>query len=155
MKKLDTKIITKIIELMKDSDLTEFQIEEEGLKLCIKRGLPTTSYISSPNQVQLLTPQTANPIHTDSSPAKPVIETNVHIIKSPMVGTFYKSSSPDNPPFINVGDKVEKTTTVCILEAMKVMNEIHAEVQGTVIEVLAENGQTIEYGQPLFKVKLG
>lgn len=71
-----------------------------------------------------------------------------------MVGTFYKASSPENPPLVKVGDKVENTTTVCILEAMKVMNEIHAEIQGFVAEVLVENGQTIEYGQPLFKIKL-
>lgn len=140
---------------MKESDLTEFQIEEEGLKLCIKRGFPANAYASGITQVQLSPPTAAQQAHTEAIAAKANSEANIHLIKSPMVGTFYKSASPDSPPFIKVGDKVEKNTTVCILEAMKVMNEIHAEIQGVVVEVLAENGQTIEYGQPLFKVKLG
>lgn len=138
---------------MKESDLTEFQIKEEGLELCIKRGFPLTSNAPATTQVHL-TPQAPAP-PTNTTPQAPTVEANIHFIKSPMVGTFYKASSPDNPPLVKVGDKVEKTTTVCILEAMKVMNEIHAEVQGTVVEVLIENGQTIEYGQPLFKIKLG
>lgn len=149
---MDTKTITKIIELMKESDLTEFKIEEEGLKLCIKRGFTTNPCTSGMTTHVQLTPQ---PVHPLNPITHPVNESNVHFIKSPMVGTFYKSSSPDNPPFAKVGDKVEKTSIVCILEAMKVMNEIHAEVQGVIVEVLADNGQTIEYGQPLFKVKLG
>lgn len=139
---------------MKESDLTEFQIEEEGLKLCIKRGSIASSYCGTP-QIQYQHQPAAISAQADTAASKPANDPNIHLIKSPMVGTFYKSSSPETPPFIKVGDKVEKNTTVCILEAMKVMNEIHAEIQGVIIEVLAENGQTIEYGQPLFKVKLG
>lgn len=138
---------------MKESDLTEFQIEEEGLKLCIKRGSPVP-YTSGVPQVQLQQQPVNSPAQNDVALTKPV-EANTHVIKSPMVGTYYKSSSPDNPPFVKIGDKVDKSTVVCILEAMKVMNEIHAEIQGTIVEILIENGQTVEYGQPLFKVKLG
>lgn len=139
---------------MKESDLSEFQIKEEGLELCIKRGFsPSTPNSGLPTQVHLTPQPVATPANSHHQPV--IEEANIHFIKSPMVGTFYKASSPDNPPLVKVGDKVEKTTTVCILEAMKVMNEIHAEVQGTIIEVLIENGQTIEYGQPLFKIKLG
>lgn len=139
---------------MKESDLTEFQIEEEGLKLCIKRGSPVfqTSIIPQVQPSNQAANLSAQP---DAAAGKSNNEANIHLIKSPMVGTFYKSSSPENPPFIKIGDKVEKNTVVCILEAMKVMNEIHAEVQGVIVEILGENGQTIEYGQPLFKVKLG
>lgn len=137
---------------MKESDLSEFQIKEEGLELCIKRGFTPSN---SQPQVQIA-PQAAVS-HANAVPVQqaPVEEAKVHYIKSPMVGTFYKASSPDNPALVKVGDKVHKTTTVCILEAMKVMNEIHAEIEGVVMEVLIENGQTTEYGQPLFKIKLG
>jgi acetyl-CoA carboxylase biotin carboxyl carrier protein len=76
-------------------------------------------------------------------------------VKSPMVGTFYRSPSPENPSFVEAGAKVEDKTVVCIIEAMKIMNEIQAETKGTVVEVLVENGQPVEYGQRLFKIKLG
>lgn len=138
---------------MKESDLTEFQIKEEGLELCIKRGFPLPTSTTPTTQGQLPPQSPTSPDNTTTH--HPIPEANIHFIKSPMVGTYYKASSPDNPPLVKVGDKVEKNTTVCILEAMKVMNEIHAEVQGTVMEILIENGQTIEYGQPLFKIKLG
>lgn len=141
---------------MKESDLSEFQIKEEGLELCIKRGFTPSiqqSGISTPAQ---FAPQTVTvPVSAPPAQQASAVDEKTHYIKSPMVGTFYKASSPDNPPLVRVGDKVDKTTTVCILEAMKVMNEIHAEVQGVVTEILVENGQTTEYGQPLFKIKLG
>ena len=98
------------------------------------------------------------PIQQSSSPSTPAqddvpVDTNFEFIKSPMVGTFYSSPSPESPPFISPGDKVKADSVVCILEAMKVMNEIHAEMSGSIIEVMAQNGQTVEYGQPLFKIK--
>lgn len=140
---------------MKESDLSEFQIKEEGLELCIKRGFTPSISHSGANPHFQIAPQTQAAVNTTSAQQPPVEEAKVHFIKSPMVGTFYKATSPDNPPLVKVGDKIEKTTTVCILEAMKVMNEIHAEIQGVIMEILVENGQTTEYGQPLFKVKLG
>lgn len=152
---MDTKTITKIIELMKESDLTEFRIEEEGLKLRIKRGFSSNQFATGITTEGQFFPQLpVQPINTQGPTPQPINESKIHFIKSPMVGTFYKSSSPDNPPFIKVHDKVKKTSIVCILEAMKVMNEIHAEAEGEILEVLVENGQTIEYGQPLFKIKL-
>lgn len=141
---------------MTQSDLTEFQIEEEGLKLRIKRGFsPLPSGTNSPGthtHAQLPEVTTVQTMATQKPAAD---EANTKFVRSPMVGTFYGSSSPGNPPFIKIGDKIGKNTVVCILEAMKVMNEIHAEIEGVVLEILAENGQTIEYGQPLFKVKAG
>ena len=82
-------------------------------------------------------------------------EPGVSYIKSPMVGTFYRSASPESPPFVEIGAKVEEKTVICIIEAMKIMNEIQAETKGTLIEILVENGQPVEYGQRLFKVKAG
>lgn len=145
---------------MKKSSLTEFEIEEEGLKLRICRsdenqgnGAAAVPAFAAP--VPAYTPPPAG-APTPAEPAAPATEAEekgISIIKSPMVGTFYQASSPESPPFINVGDSVSKDTTVCIIEAMKVMNEIPAELSGEIKEVLVENGDAVEYGQPLFKVK--
>ena len=144
---------------MKKSSLTEFEIEEEGLKLRIRRsdnhqgnGAAAIPAYAAP--VPAYTPPpagTAASAATDEAPAAE--EEGIVVIKSPMVGTFYQASSPESPPFVNVGDSVNTDTTVCIIEAMKVMNEIPAELSGTIKEVLVENGDAVEYGQPLFKVK--
>lgn len=152
---MDTKTITKIIELMTESDLTEFDIEQEGLKLRIKRGFngPSIGQVaSSPVVTMTQAPQPSN-----TAPAAPLSDEgkdqSFECIKSPIVGTFYEAPSPDKPAFIKVGDKVEQNTPVCIIEAMKVMNEIQAEITGTITEVLVKNGETVEYGQPIFRVK--
>lgn len=149
---MDLKQIKGIISLMESSNLTEFEIEEKDLKLRIKRG--------SENAPALIaTPAAATPIASASAPTpasseeKVVEEEGVTLMKSPMVGTFYRAPSPDNPPFIEAGQKAAKGAVLCIIEAMKVMNEIKAESSGTVIEILVENGENVEYGQPLFKIK--
>lgn len=151
---------------MKRSDLTEFEVEDQGFKLKIKRssncGAPA-SYSAQPFPVAVA----PAPTITESAPAKAAViaqpppsaaapsgdEPGVSYIKSPMVGTFYRSPSPESPPFADVNTKVEEKTVVCIIEAMKIMNEIQAETKGTIVEVLVENGQPVEYGQRLFKVK--
>jgi acetyl-CoA carboxylase biotin carboxyl carrier protein len=165
---LDLKQIKQIIELMKRSELTEFAVEEEGFKLKIRRGttgLPIVSTGRGSNPPFL--PADTNPPvplpSTQSTPAAasaggttpPREEPGVTYIKSPMVGTFYRAASPESKPFIDVGGKVTENTVVCIIEAMKIMNEIQAEAKGAVLEVLVENGQPVEYGQRLFKVKQG
>lgn len=152
---------------MKRSELTEFAVEEEGFKLKIRRGANGVPLISAasgsnpPFSSGIESPPTGN-----SSPTSPILppssgisslnqedDADVLFIKSPMVGTFYRSASPESKPFADVGAKVSENTVVCIIEAMKIMNEIQAEVKGTVIEILVENGQPVEYGQRLFKVK--
>ncbi len=147
---------------MKRSELSEFEFEEEGFKIKIKRGSGGQPIISS-------TPHSAHPFPVASVPVEapaaratvaPVSgvpgadEAGFAYVKSPMVGTFYRSPSPENPAFVDAGSKVEDKTVVCIIEAMKIMNEIQAETKGTIVEVLVENGQPVEYGQRLFKVKL-
>jgi len=160
---LDLKQIKQIIELMKRSELTEFAVEEEGFKLKIRRGVAgipvvtsTRSGSASPFPVIDSNPPlpAAAPAGTTAS-AAPKEEAGVTCIKSPMVGTFYRAASPDSKPYIDVGGKVAENTVVCIIEAMKIMNEIQAETKGSIIEVLVENGQPVEYGQRLFKVKQG
>jgi acetyl-CoA carboxylase biotin carboxyl carrier protein len=160
---LDLKQIKQIIDLMKRSELSEFEFEEEGFKIKIKRG-------SGGQPVIMTAPSSAHPFTTSASeapatPAKPAAvpaaggasgeEVGYAYVKSPMVGTFYRSPSPENPAFVENGTRVEEKTVVCIIEAMKIMNEIQAEIKGTVTEVLVENGQPVEYGQRLFKIKLG
>jgi acetyl-CoA carboxylase biotin carboxyl carrier protein len=160
---LDLKQIKQIIELMKRSELTEFAVEEEGFKLKIRRGTNGLPIVSTgrgsnppfvhadttppmPQQAHSATPAVAAPL-----PAKE--EAGITYIKSPMVGTFYRAASPESKPFSDVGTKVVENSVVCIIEAMKIMNEIQAEAKGTILEVLVENGQPVEYGQRLFKIK--
>jgi acetyl-CoA carboxylase biotin carboxyl carrier protein len=151
---LDLKTIKQVVELMNRADLSEFELEEEGLKLrlCRKTSATVVEYAAAPQSAPLAAPATA-----PASPAKaaeaPVEDKSLSIIKSPMVGTFYRAASPDSPPFVEVGAKVTDETTVCIIEAMKVMNEIAAEQKGVITEVLVDNGEPVEYGQPLFKIK--
>lgn len=152
---------------MKRSDLTEFEVEDQGFKLKIKRnpngGVQPVSYSAQP----FPTVSAPASIATESAPAKATPaaaspaattlpagdEPGVTYIKSPMVGTFYRSPSPESPPFADINTKVEEKSVVCIIEAMKIMNEIQAEAKGTIVEVLVENGQPVEYGQRLFKIK--
>jgi acetyl-CoA carboxylase biotin carboxyl carrier protein len=162
---LDLKQIKQIIELMKRSELSEFAVEEEGFKLKIRRGsqgLPVVSSGRGSNSpfapVEMVAQAAAAPQPTPSPSAAPAAakeEEGVIYVKSPMVGTFYRAASPESKAFAEAGTKVVENTVVCIIEAMKIMNEIQAEVKGTVIEALVENGQPVEYGQRLFKVKQG
>ena len=150
---------------MKRSELTEFAVEEEGFKLKIRRGIAGVG--SAPSMRESQHPfQTMSPVDAAATPvansgqsnltaAKPADQdaADVIYVKSPMVGTFYRSPSPESKPFAEAGTKVVETTPVCIIEAMKIMNEIQAEQKGTVVEVLVENGQPVEYGQKLFRLK--
>jgi acetyl-CoA carboxylase biotin carboxyl carrier protein len=157
---LDLKQIKQIIDLMKRSELTEFEFEEEGFKIKIKRGAGDVPFISSTPlapQIHSVAPQAAAApaASTQKEPAgSGADEAGYGYVKSPMVGTFYRSPSPENPPFVDANSKIEEKSVVCIIEAMKIMNEIQAEIRGTVVEVLVENGQPVEYGQRLFKIKL-
>lgn len=163
---MDLKQIKLIIELMKRSELTEFAVEEEGFKLKIRRGgngLPVVSMASGSNPPFTAgesIPATAAPMAAPAAqaaagngPAKD--EVGISYVKSPMVGTFYRAASPESKPFVDSGAKISENSVVCIIEAMKIMNEIQAETKGTIVEVLVENGQPVEYGQRLFKVKQG
>jgi len=145
--------IKTLIDLMNDNGLSELEIEEEGRKVrLVKETAKKPEVVAVPaHQVPQVVSEGSSQA---ASRAEAVEETGVHEITAPMVGTFYSAPSPDSEPFVEEGMKVAEDTTVCIIEAMKVMNEIHAEVAGTIIEILAENGQPVEYGQPLFKVSL-
>jgi acetyl-CoA carboxylase biotin carboxyl carrier protein len=157
--------IKELIKLIDQSSLQELEIENEGSRLLIRKPNKTESLIVSAAPMQQsyvpmqptaaaqqsLAPSLESIANTDNS--KKETESTLHKIVSPMVGTFYQSSSPGTASFVNVGSKVGDKTVVCIVEAMKLMNEIEAEVKGEIVEILVENGQLVEYGQPLFLVK--
>jgi acetyl-CoA carboxylase biotin carboxyl carrier protein len=151
--------IKAIITMMKENDLSEFQMEQDGLKIRIKRGpegfqqtvtLPAPAPAAVPAGAVATAP-TATP--TAPGATAPAAASDLKFITSPMVGTFYRAPSPDAPSYVEVGTVVDEETVVCIVEAMKVMNEIKAEVKGVIAEVLAENAKPIEFGQKLFAVK--
>ena len=144
---MDIKEIKTLIELMKKNDLTVFRMETEGFKIVLKKNSGYAPMISAPIQ-QAPTAAPVAPAPEVESPASAGKE-----IVSPMVGTFYAAGSPDSPPYVQVGQDVTPDTVVCIIEAMKVMNEIKAEAAGTIAEVLAENGKPVQYGQALFRLK--
>jgi acetyl-CoA carboxylase biotin carboxyl carrier protein len=162
---LDLKQIKQIIELMKRSELSEFAVEEEGFKLKIRRGAngfpvvsgghASPSYPAANEAAAAPSPAAAAGAPPAANPAASEDEPGVAFIKSPMVGTFYRAASPESKPFVDSGAKVTETTVVCIIEAMKIMNEIQAEAKGTIVEILVESGQPVEYGQRLFKIKQG
>ena len=145
--------IKTIVKLMSENDLTEFRIEAEDMHLCIKRGGQNSAQavIAQPLPVAAAAPVVPAPAPAAPAPAaaEPAPAAGA-TIDAPIVGTFYRSSAPGMEPFAKVGMKVDPDTTVCIIEAMKVMNEIKAEKSGVIKEILVENGQPVEYGQPLF-----
>ena len=151
---MDLKDIKAIIDLMKKNSITEFELERQDSKIRLKRGLnggtPTVQYDDTPviGTIPVLPTVAALPVSTPQPAA-----TGETDIKSPMIGTFYRAPSPEAGNYADVGTEVSPDTVVCIIEAMKVMNEIKAEVKGIITQVLIENGKPVEFGQPLFKVR--
>ncbi len=149
---MDIDKIKTIVEMMSEHDLCEFKIESKDSNLCIKRGTATHNIHPSTimPQITVQPPLQAQPVPLATPPqTEPVSSPSKNTIDAPIVGTFYKSPSPEAPSFIKVGDKISADTVVCIIEAMKVMNEIKAEKSGVVKEILVENAKPVEYGQPL------
>lgn len=143
---MDIRKIKKLIELLNESGIAEIEISEGEESVRISRGYPLTAPgVASPVQQTVLAPAGAA-----GDPSAPVDEG--HVIKSPMVGTFYTAASPDMQPFVKIGQSVKVGDTLCIIEAMKIMNPIEAESAGTIAAILAENGQPVEYDQSLFMI---
>jgi len=156
---MDIKEIKAVIDLIRKNSLTEFEYEKDGTKIRIQRGpdgkpqvfASSPGLIPAPAVIPIATPMAPTPALQTPSPA-PAQET-LPSINSPMVGTFYASPAPDAPPYLSVGTVVNPETVVCIIEAMKVMNEIKAEMSGTITEILVENGKPVEFGKPLFRIR--
>ncbi|MEM6634021.1 MAG: acetyl-CoA carboxylase biotin carboxyl carrier protein [Bacteroidota bacterium] len=165
---MEFKEIQDILKLVNRTDLTEVEIEKEGFKIKIRRKSPESNVI--------YTTQPALPIAPPAPASLPAAQTspsseaeadgkktsksdaakseNAFTFRSPMIGTFYRAGGPESPPFVKVGDQVSKGQVVCIIEAMKLFNEIESEVEGKVVKILVENAQPVEYDQPLFLIEL-
>jgi len=152
-KKIDYEEITKLVSFLEEKHLTNFELEVEGFKIKISRAQsapasPIKSYSPASPSVEEAT--------NSAIPSGPMVNEEgspFHFITSPMVGTFYRASDPTSPPFVEIGEEVKKSQTLCIIEAMKLMNEIESDVDGVISEVFVENGKPVEYGQRLFAIQ--
>jgi acetyl-CoA carboxylase biotin carboxyl carrier protein len=156
--------IRELIRLIDESSIDEFELEKDGEKVALKKVkaevttgqmAPSVPFVPqvAPQVAVSTTPVAEETTPSASTPVEEHTDSNLHKIVSPMVGTFYRASSPDAEPYVKEGDSINPNSVVCIVEAMKLMNELEAEVSGTIEKVLVENGQLVEYGQALFLVK--
>ena len=157
--------LRELIALLRDNGLAELELENEGFRVRLRResALGESSYVVAASQPvpasekaapQAAAPAPSGPTHPGTHAATEAShDQDLHIISSPIVGTFYRSPSPTADPFVKIGTNVEQDSVVCIIEAMKLMNEIQAEATGEVVKIYVENGQPVEYGQPLFGIK--
>jgi acetyl-CoA carboxylase biotin carboxyl carrier protein len=158
---VDYQIILDLMKEMNNTDLTKLEIEEEGTRICMEKAsnvsmaMPIQYAVPQVNAAApaLQTPQVQPLAQSPVAEEKPAEDADCKKILSPMVGTFYAQSSPDKPPFVKVGDKVKKGQTLCIIEAMKLMNEIESEYDGEIVKVFKNNEEMVEFGQPLFVIK--
>lgn len=153
---MDLRKLKTLIDLVAESDIAELEVTEGESKVRIVKssGTPQNQVVMMPQQpmpqtVMAPAPAASAPVSAPAAAAEP----QGHVVKSPMVGTFYRSSSPGAKPFVEVGSQVKEGETLCIIEAMKILNEIEADKSGTVTRILGENGQAVEYGQPLFVIE--
>ena len=159
---MNLKEIKELIELLKDTDISELEIERSGVKVRLRKGGDVTFHPTMP-RMEYPPAAIVAPAITEATPQAPVsvpaekaaepVKVNQIKVTSPIVGTFYRSSSPDKPPYVEVGDVVKKGQVLCIIEAMKLMNEIESETAGKIVQLLVENGSPVEYGQPLFVIE--
>ncbi len=155
---MDINLLKKLIKLVEQSEITEFSVQEGDLKVKISKnshnqpqtGTQTYAEVSRMPVQSSITQITET---KQSVPTEPSSKTNLHEIKSPIVGTFYRAPAPDADPYVNVGDIISEGTVLCIVEAMKLMNEIESDVNGRIVKILVENGLPVEYNQPLFLIE--
>ena len=152
---MNLKELKELIEMLKDTDISEVEIEKSGVKVRVRKGGDINYHPSMPRMeyppVAIVAPAVAE-APAQASPSEPAKSSQIKVT-SPIVGTFYRSSSPDKPSYVEVGDTVKKGQVLCIIEAMKLMNEIESETAGKIVQVLVENGHPVEYGQPLFVIE--
>lgn len=151
--------VDALAEVLRRHELNEIEVEESGVRIYVRRGAPEAPPVAPPPlftaaPVAAPSPPMGSPA-VPSTPSTDTSDGNVAYVTSPFVGTFYRASSPDSAPFVDAGTRVRKGQLLCIVEAMKLMNEIECEIEGTIVQILVENGQAVEYGEPLFKIKQG
>ena len=154
MTQFDEKLVKKLATLLNETDLSDIEVETEDWRIKVGRSVETnTVHVAAPVAAALPAGVVAAPAQCVSISPSDAAANHAGAVKSPMVGVVYHSSEPDSPPFVKVGDKVEKGQTLIIIEAMKIMNQIKAEKAGTVTEILVENGQPVEFGEPILIVE--
>ncbi len=154
MERIDLQELRELVEFLKESGIAEFELEREDqhVKLKFESAFPAPAvHAAAMPQVHAVAAPAAAPAAPGAPAAVP--EEVLHVVKSPIVGTYYESSAPGSPAFAKVGDSIDLGQVLCIVEAMKLMNEIESDVAGEVVKVIAKNGQPVEYGQPLFAVR--
>jgi len=154
---MNLKELKELIEMLKDTDVSELEIERSGVKVRIRKGGDVTFHTAMPRMeyppAAIVAPAVAEaPAPQVGKSAEPA-KTNQIKVTAPIVGTFYRSSSPDKPAYVEVGDVVKKGQVLCIIEAMKLMNEIESEAAGKIVQIVVENSSPVEYGQPLFVIE--
>ena len=159
MKQEDIEDLKQLIEFLKEHQVAEFEVDRDGLKVRLKFRQPEGSSTSLGDLARFVAaaPSAVSPTGVPSAPAaEPAADPDagLHMVKSPIVGTYYGSPSPGAAPFVSVGERVERGQVICIVEAMKLMNEIESDATGEIVKCFVSNGQPIEYGQPLFSIRL-
>jgi acetyl-CoA carboxylase biotin carboxyl carrier protein len=157
-----TERVEALAEVLRRHELSEIEVEEGGVRIYVRRGGGEAMHAPAPLAVPVHAPLPPTS-HAPSSGGAPsggpsltdTSDGNVAYVTSPFVGTFYRAPSPDMSPFVDVGTRIKKGQVICIVEAMKLMNEIESEIEGAIVQILVENGQAVEYGEPLFKIKVG
>ncbi|MBZ5531378.1 MAG: acetyl-CoA carboxylase biotin carboxyl carrier protein [Acidobacteriia bacterium] len=160
---MNQKEIKELIEFLVEKDIAEFELERGDVKVRVKRGADVHVTHAAPVIAAAVPVSAAPPVPTAAAPPPPPpttatappppVEEELHMVKSPIVGTFYEAPAPGAPPFVKPGDTVQAGQVLCIIEAMKLMNEIESDVSGEVVKTVAANGQPVEYGQPLFAIR--
>jgi acetyl-CoA carboxylase biotin carboxyl carrier protein len=163
---VDIADLKEILRILEEQDITEFELEQDGVKLRVCRASPAAPVVPAalaqfapvapvapPAPAALTARPAAAAAATAQAPEPTVEEPSGSVVKSPIVGTFYRAPDPNSPPFVSVGDRVKVGQVLCIIEAMKLMNEIEAEIAGEVLKVHVDNGQPVQYGDPLFTVR--
>ncbi len=157
---MNLKEIKELIDFLIEKDVAEFELERGDVKVRIKRGQSAALYAPAPSPMASHFPPASSVLApgahaAPAAGATPAVaaEEELHLVKSPIVGTYYESPSPGSPPFVTPGDRVTQGQVLCIVEAMKLMNEIESDVAGELVKILVSNGQPVEYGQPLFSVR--
>jgi len=151
---MDLNLVKKLVKIATSNDISGLEVEENGFRVKIDKETKTVHTTVAQPQFSVPVPSNNNPEPAATAEAKkPEAEENLHEIKSPIVGTLYRAPAPDADPYIQVGDTVSVGSILCIVEAMKLMNEIESDVSGKVVKILAENGRPVEYNQPLFLIQ--
>jgi len=160
---LDLKELKEILQILEEKEIAEFELEEEGMKLRIRKASASSNHAAAPLLTPVITavgstasPAAASALDRAAGPAvtaPAAVESGLAVVKSPIVGTFYRTPDPNSPPFVTEGDHVRVGQVLCIIEAMKLMNEIEAEVAGVVVKVHHDSGQPVQFGEPLFDIR--